>query len=373
MQFSDLTLYLTEECNFKCSYCYQTRGHNHLNTEEMVDFIHFLLPHLTETFHLNFYGGEPLLFFGLIQKAVLIAEVMGGDQGKTPRFGLTTNGSLLEDSIIHFLNEHHFSVTVSYDGLSQDGLRHPETGNLIKSHIEKIKKHTAIRLEVNSVFTPESVKTFAQSMKEMLEWGVGNFSFALDISHPWTDETISQLDEQLDSYREDLLTFTLKNVYIPLASFKSPVSKGFYRCTAGEKSLVLAPDGCVYGCFLFVDLFRTQIHTDLQDHFCLGNLNGFKRHFPDLEIKIAKTYGRLWMNTFHTQEMLCADCPELMVCKICPVESAFITQSLGKIPAMQCRIAKCLRKHKKMFWDALQEKAGLKYFELLQDSKSLLF
>jgi uncharacterized protein len=65
---------------------------------------------------ISFFGGEPLLAFPLIQEIVHYSEEVAQKLGKTLVFGLTTNGTLFNIDILHFLLKHNFRVIISLDG-----------------------------------------------------------------------------------------------------------------------------------------------------------------------------------------------------------------------------------------------------------------
>ena len=75
---------------------------------------------------LSFLGGEPLLAFPLIARAV---RRMGRRfPERRPRFAMTTNGLLLTERRIAFLERHRFEVQISCDGVpSAQELRSPGT------------------------------------------------------------------------------------------------------------------------------------------------------------------------------------------------------------------------------------------------------
>lgn len=73
--FSNLnvTLVPTFACNFKCKYCYQNGFNNSIiKTENVEVFIKFikkrLLKYKSNSFHLSWFGGEPLLVYDIIVK-----------------------------------------------------------------------------------------------------------------------------------------------------------------------------------------------------------------------------------------------------------------------------------------------------------------
>lgn len=120
-----ITLQVTQMCNLRCSYCpysegnngqTRTHGSNVMSVETAKKAIDFLADRCmdNEVVSVTFYGGEPLLEGDLIKEAVLYAEKVL--EGKRVRFSMTTNGTLLNSSILPFLEEHDFFVTVSLDG-----------------------------------------------------------------------------------------------------------------------------------------------------------------------------------------------------------------------------------------------------------------
>lgn len=120
-----ITLQITQQCNFRCSYCKYTNGdgiinhsHNKLNmTWEMAQkAIDFLAEHSRDSLKLNiaFYGGEPLLQYDLIQKCIEYANVLL--EGKSLSYTMTTNGSLLTVERARYLIDNNVFITVSLDG-----------------------------------------------------------------------------------------------------------------------------------------------------------------------------------------------------------------------------------------------------------------
>jgi len=122
---TQLILEVTEACNLRCRYCifgehqaHSFREHSdkllpdHIAFDAVNEFLmHSVFPHA-----ILFYGGEPLLEFALIQRTVHHAEKIAADLNKVPFFGITTNGTLLDEEKIKFFIEHGFSVLISLDG-----------------------------------------------------------------------------------------------------------------------------------------------------------------------------------------------------------------------------------------------------------------
>lgn len=120
-----ITLQVTQQCNFRCSYCIYSEDHNHMqrsHSSRRMDFsvakraVDFLREHSIDSPNLNigFYGGEPLLNFDLVRQVVdYCKEAL---YGKELTYSLTTNGSLLEDDVVDYLVENDVNLMISLDG-----------------------------------------------------------------------------------------------------------------------------------------------------------------------------------------------------------------------------------------------------------------
>jgi uncharacterized protein len=76
--------------------------------------------------NINFFGGEPMLAWSLIEKYVLYAEDLGKRQGCAVSFSMTTNVTRVTDERAEFMRRHDFTVLISIDGTRKD-LARPDT------------------------------------------------------------------------------------------------------------------------------------------------------------------------------------------------------------------------------------------------------
>lgn len=120
-----MTLQVTQQCNFRCTYCIYSEEHNlqqRSHSNRKMDFtvakkaVDFLWEHSIDSPDVNigFYGGEPLLNFDLVRQVVEYSKKKF--YGKFLTYSLTTNGSLLEDDIVDFMKENDISLMISLDG-----------------------------------------------------------------------------------------------------------------------------------------------------------------------------------------------------------------------------------------------------------------
>ena len=115
-----LVLSVTEECNFRCGYCIYSGRYEGRRTHSSNSMDFYVAKKAIDEYAKNcqrppvisFYGGEPLLEAGLIERVVEYAKEKF--DGKV-RFSVTTNGSLLSE-VSDFLIRNNFVVYISLDG-----------------------------------------------------------------------------------------------------------------------------------------------------------------------------------------------------------------------------------------------------------------
>lgn len=110
-----LKIQLGLACNYKCDYCIQ--GHEHVDSEQLpLDKFINLLPEKMDLEVIEFWGGEPLLYWKTLKP---LAEALRKRYGDNFYFYMATNGSLLTYEINEWLIKMGFHVSVSHDGPGQ--------------------------------------------------------------------------------------------------------------------------------------------------------------------------------------------------------------------------------------------------------------
>jgi uncharacterized protein len=139
-----LSLLMNSRCNFKCSYCYaaQSRTDEELSADRIMPLLERWMsnPALRSADELEVSfsgGGEPLLSMPEIEKTVSAARALAFRLGKALRFSMATNGSLLDDWILGFLERNRFRLFYSFELLEdlqrrQRGVWQPVRDNLVK-------------------------------------------------------------------------------------------------------------------------------------------------------------------------------------------------------------------------------------------------
>lgn len=161
-----ITFNVTEQCNFRCSYCtfsgnyknvrtHNQKSMNFTTARKAVDLLITLISSKKRNLKVNsinmgFYGGEALLEFKLIQRIMNYAGKRFQEkilrEKFTLEFQLNTNGNLLKDQIVDFLVEWDVKIVLTLDGpggehdkfrLTANGEKTWETIMNNLSHIKK--------------------------------------------------------------------------------------------------------------------------------------------------------------------------------------------------------------------------------------------
>lgn len=101
----DLTINPTQECNFRCWYCYEKHNEGYMtpatmkNVEKFIDKV--MNRNDINAFQLNWFGGEPLLYFDeVLYPLAMYTKEKAKEYNKKYYGSMTTNGYHLDTRII---------------------------------------------------------------------------------------------------------------------------------------------------------------------------------------------------------------------------------------------------------------------------------
>ncbi|MCP4216009.1 MAG: radical SAM protein, partial [bacterium] len=303
MKINSLTLNVTDACNFRCAYCPQTHENIYLPIETIDKALDFFFPFMdAEQSYLNIYGGEPLLAFDSIRHMVGIREKKKKETGKTGGYSLTTNGSLLDENILRFLDEHRFTLMLSFDGLATNRGRKAESYDAMVNAIKALPRYKNISFSTNSVFIPETVNQLADSMIHILELGVKELRFTLSTVEEWTDEDLALYREQLEKLTGFLTAHYRETGNIPIREFRKDTSEGIFGCFAAQDRMTVAADGTVWGCYLMPDFFKDKKDTCEIKKYSLGSLDEFMQNHESILAEKLGYYKELNQCNFYTDD-----------------------------------------------------------------------
>lgn len=276
-------LHVAHDCNLRCQYCFAGTG-AFGGSRRMMDWetgkrgLDFVLASSAGRNHceVDFFGGEPLLNFSLIQALVQYGREAAAHQGKSIQFTLTTNGVLLDEKVQAFLEKEEISVVLSLDGRPEvhDRMR-PQAGGrgsyaavmpVIKQFAEKRRSSSPLALGnyyyVRGTYTHENLD-FDRDVLHMADLGIKQISLepvvaGPDAAYAFREGDLLQIQEAYDRLGEEILRRRGQEkafhfFHFNIALEQGPcLSKRFSGCGAGHEYAAISPEGDIYPCHQFV-------------------------------------------------------------------------------------------------------------------------
>ena len=269
-----LCLHICHDCNLRCRYCFADEGAYH-NVREMMSLetakaaIDFLIRESGQrkVLEVDFFGGEPLMNLGVIKETVAYAKAEAAKRGKRFLFTTTTNGLLLNDDAIAFLNDEMENVVLSLDGRKEvhDAVRKTVSGQgSFDAVIEKIKKFVRIRGDkhyyVRGTFTAKNLD-FSKDVLFLADEGFDCISLEpvvtdipdLTIKEEHLPAIEREYEKLCDAYirREaEGKGFLFFHFHVDLEGGPC-LQKRVSACGAGNEYFSVVPNGDIYPCHQF--------------------------------------------------------------------------------------------------------------------------
>ena len=325
-----LCLNISHDCNMACEYCFAGKGDfgikdsgkKLMDEKTGMNAIEFLMRNSKSRRNLevDFFGGEPMLNFETLKNIVGNTRKLEKEYNKNVRFTLTTNGTLLNDEKINFINENISNIVLSLDGQKEtnDNMRKYNGGDGEGSYSEIVPLYQKLiqdRKEKNKykdyyirgTFTKKNLN-FAKDITHMRELGFENVSVEPVVSEESNDYAIQKQDlpvifreyeilarEIIRRERSQKNTFNFFHFNIDLENGPC-VYKRAKGCGSGSEYLAVTPDGDIYPCHQFVG----------NEKYKLGNVNNtniklnknLMKNFYDNNITSNEKCGKCWAKYF---------------------------------------------------------------------------
>nr|WP_303244178.1 thioether cross-link-forming SCIFF peptide maturase [uncultured Cellulosilyticum sp.] len=273
-----LCLHVAHDCNLKCKYCFAGEGEYHGHRELMslevgkkaIDFIIENSKH-RKNIEIDFFGGEPLMNWQMVKDTVEYARQREKETGKNFRFTMTTNGVLLNDEIIDYLNENMHNVVLSLDGRKEihDHMRPTVNGKgsydvILPKFKKLVEKRGNKQYYIRGTFTHYNLD-FAEDVKDMTAQGFKEVSVEPVVAPNEMDYAIKPGDiDTLCKEYEKLAKYIVKqtrqgdgfNFFHFMVDLEGGpcVHKRLAGCGSGTEYLAVTPEGDLYPCHQFVGI-----------------------------------------------------------------------------------------------------------------------
>ena len=311
-----MCLNVAHDCNLRCRYCFASTG-DFGGGRKLMPFevgkaaIDFLLKSAgpRRNLEVDFFGGEPLMNFDVVKQIVEYARAAEKKAGKNIRFTTTTNGMLLDDDKIDFINREMHNVVLSIDGRPQvhDRMRPRVDGTgSYDAILPKLKRLVEKRGDkdyyVRGTYTRENLD-FASDVLHLVDQGfdqvsvepvVGNESDPFSIRK----EDLPRIFREYDKLAAEMIRRNREGRGFNFFHFMIDLDEGpcliklLRGCGCGNEYVAVTPEGDIYPCHQFVG----------KHEFIMGNVMNEGEKLTRTDMKECFSHANL--ATKHG----CADC-----------------------------------------------------------------
>lgn len=257
-KYTELYLFLTEQCPNRCAYCYIHFNNSSMTKEDIDKYLALYKPD-----RVIFFGGEPLVRLDLLEYTVLKYY------GKI-KFQVVTSTCANFKEFIEFHKEHPLNeVQLSWDGFTDS--RVDVNG---KSIADKVLNNIyyaidqGLKFDIKTVINNENIKDLSKIHDLFKEWkykykDTANGQFVIAHGENYSEEFYTELEKQLP------YVFDLDKMYVDFLNKITAYLNHDYRyasCNIG-KYITVNPDGCKNICTA-MSQYRYNLDSELSQRRC---------------------------------------------------------------------------------------------------------
>ncbi|MDQ7092988.1 thioether cross-link-forming SCIFF peptide maturase [Desulfosporosinus sp. PR] len=351
-----ICLHVAHDCNLRCEYCFAGTGafggsRTLMDLETGKRGIDFVLEASGHRSHceVDFFGGEPLINFGVVKALVAYGRDAAKAMGKTIKFTLTTNGVLLNEDIQKFFEQEEISVVLSLDGRPEvhDRMRpHADGRGSYSEVLPRIQQFTSLRPKsspyalgtyyyVRGTYTHFNLD-FDRDVLHMADLGINQISVEPVVAGPedpyaFQAGDLEKIREAYDRLGEELIERRSQGRGFNFFHFNVALDKGpclikrLAGCGAGHEYVAISPEGDLYPCHQFVG----------QENYKLGSLYDQDPLYLKADVvrdfRAANIYAK----------PACQECWARFACSGgCHAANATFTQKLTEVYPLGCELQK---------------------------------
>ena len=294
-----MCLIISQDCNMRCKYCFAStgdygQGRKLMSVETGKKALDFLIEKSEDRkfLEVDFFGGEPMLNFEAVKAIVEYGRKREKEANKVFRFTITTNGLMMNDEQLEFINREMKNVVLSIDGRKEvhDYMRPLPNGKGTYDRIvENFKRFAKARGDkeyyVRGTYTKNNLD-FSNDIMHLYELGFDQISVEPVMADPKEPYAITEGDLAKIFREYEILAAKITDIldsgkFINFFHFMIDLDQGpcaikrLRGCGSGNEYICIAPDGDIYPCHQFVGIEKYHMGNIFDGTFDLDIKNEF--------------------------------------------------------------------------------------------------
>ena len=314
-----MCLHAAHDCNLRCQYCFADTGEYHMHSRTLLsaetgkkalDWL-VLKSGKRVNLEVDFFGGEPLMNFPVIQEVVAYGRELEKLHGKVFKFTTTTNAVLLSDEVADYLNREMENVVISLDGRREvhDRMRPTPNGkgsyDLIMDKAKRfVEKRGQQSYYLRGTFTGYNLD-FAEDVLHLADEGFEQLSIEpvvtdegreyaiLEKDLPRVFAEYEKLGKEYVKRRKEGRWFNFFHFMVDLTGGPC-LKKRLTGCGAGNEYVAVTAEGDIYPCHQFVGREGMRMGSVLDGSFDTNIQNQFKRNHVLSKEKCRECWARFY-------------------------------------------------------------------------------
>ena len=299
-----MCLLVTMDCNLRCEYCFASQG-DYAMGRKIMSFetgkkaLDFLLENSgdRENLEVDFFGGEPLMNWDTVKQLVEYGRSKEKEYNKKFRFTITTNGLLLDEEKMDFINKEMSNVVMSIDGRKEvnDRVRKRVDGSgcydkITEKYLQLAKKRDFENYYVRGTFTKYNLD-FAKDVFHLNELGFDQISVEPVVSessekYAVTEHDLPAVFKEYETLAKLILESRKNGNKFNFFHFMLDLDQGpcaikrLRGCGSGNEYVAITSDGDIYPCHQFVgyedylmgNLYTGEFNTEMKKEFAAAHI-----------------------------------------------------------------------------------------------------
>ena len=299
-----MCLLVAMDCNLRCEYCFASTGdysmgRNVMSFETGKKALDFLLENSgnRENLEVDFFGGEPLMNWDVVKQLVEYGRSKEAEYGKKFRFTITTNGILLDDEKMDFINKEMSNVVMSIDGRKEvnDRMRKRVDGTgcydrIVEKYKDLAEKRNYDNYYVRGTFTKYNLD-FSNDVFHLNDLGFDQISVEPVVcdhceNYAITEKDLPAVFREYERLAQLMLINRKKGKHFNFFHFMLDLDQGpcaikrLRGCGSGNEYVAVTTEGDIYPChqfagipeYLMGNIHTGEFNTEMKNRFAQAHI-----------------------------------------------------------------------------------------------------